>query len=98
MFKRRPEAEAKSVRIFFEDRAIETVAEGSLAAALLCAGIDVLRSSAISGEARAPHCMIGACYECLVEIDGVQGQQACLTPVRDGMRVTRQAPAPKVEI
>ncbi len=98
MFKKRPDAGAKTVRIFFDDRPIETAAEISVAAALLCAGVDAVRSSAVTGEARAPHCMIGVCYECMVEIDGAQGRQACLTQVRDGMRVTHQAPAPKVEI
>jgi predicted molibdopterin-dependent oxidoreductase YjgC len=98
MFRKRPETGAKTLRIFFEDQPIEAASESSVAAALLCAGIDVLRSSAVSGEARGPHCMIGTCYECMVEIDGAQGHQACLTQVRDGMRVKRQAPAPKVEI
>jgi predicted molibdopterin-dependent oxidoreductase YjgC len=34
--------------------------------------------------------MIGHCFECLVEIDGVGNRQACLTLVREGMRVRRQ--------
>ena len=98
MFKKRPDGGGKTVRIFFEDDPIEAASDSSVAAALLCAGIDTLRVSTVSGEARAPHCMIGACYECLVEVDGALGRQACLTPVRDGMRVKRQAPAPKAEI
>jgi len=98
MFKKRPDPRGKTVRIFFEDSPIEAAAGSTVAAALLCAGIDALRSSAVSGEARAPHCMIGACYECMVEIDDLPAQQACLTAVRDGMRIKRQAPAPKVEI
>jgi len=34
--------------------------------------------------------MMGACFDCLVEIDGVPNRQACMTPARDGMRVKRQ--------
>jgi NADH dehydrogenase/NADH:ubiquinone oxidoreductase subunit G len=33
--------------------------------------------------------MIGNCYECLVEIDGMPYRQACLTTVADGMRIRR---------
>ena len=44
------------------------------------------RSTAVSGAPRAPYCMMGACFECVVNIDGQQ-VQACMVPVRDGMRV-----------
>jgi NADH dehydrogenase/NADH:ubiquinone oxidoreductase subunit G len=33
--------------------------------------------------------MIGNCYDCLVEIDGMPYRQACLTIVADGMRIHR---------
>ena len=39
---------------------------------------------------RAPFCMMGACFECLVEIDGRANQRACQVRVRGGMRVRRQ--------
>ena len=32
---------------------------------------------------------MGICFECLVTIDGESDRQACLEPVRDGMRVDR---------
>jgi predicted molibdopterin-dependent oxidoreductase YjgC len=34
--------------------------------------------------------MMGVCFECLVAIDGVGSRQACLVPVRDGMRIETQ--------
>jgi len=34
--------------------------------------------------------MMGTCFECLMEIDGVQNRQACMTTVADGMIVKRQ--------
>jgi predicted molibdopterin-dependent oxidoreductase YjgC len=34
--------------------------------------------------------MMGVCFECLVEVDGKPGRQACLTTVRDGMVIRRQ--------
>ena len=39
---------------------------------------------------------MGVCFECLVEIDGVPNQQACLVPVSEGMSVRRQEGAPQV--
>ncbi|MEQ9200172.1 MAG: (2Fe-2S)-binding protein [Rhodospirillales bacterium] len=65
-----------------------TVASGSsLASALLLAGRAPWRGSNVSGEPRAPYCMMGACFECVVEIDGVPGRQSCLVAVRPGMKV-----------
>ena len=46
--------------------------------------------NAVSGSPRAPYCMMGVCFDCLMEIDGVGNRQACLTPVADGMQVRRQ--------
>ncbi len=60
----------------------------NLAAALLAAGVDVFRHTPVSGAPRAPFCMMGACFDCLVEIDGVS-RQACMLEVTEGMVVTR---------
>lgn len=40
---------------------------------------------------RTPYCMMGVCFECLVEIDGRPNVQGCMVPVHDGMCVRRQA-------
>ena len=47
----------------------------------------------MSGAKRAPYCMMGVCFECLVTIDGVGNRQACLIPVSAGMRVETQSGA-----
>ncbi len=62
----------------------------SLAAAALIAGLLPTRRTAVSGAPRAPYCMIGVCYDCLMEVDGVANVQACLTPVRPGMAACTQ--------
>jgi predicted molibdopterin-dependent oxidoreductase YjgC len=31
---------------------------------------------------------MGVCFECLVTIDGRSGRQACITSVRQGMKVS----------
>ena len=61
----------------------------TLAAALLGLTGDATRQTAW-GESRAPYCMMGVCFDCLVEVDGTLNTQACMTHVRDGMIVKRQ--------
>lgn len=71
------------------DGAMLSLPEGSnLAAALLAAGIDVFRHTPVSGAPRAPFCMMGACFDCLIELDGVT-RQACMLEVTEGMVITR---------
>ena len=40
-----------------------------------------------TGEARAPVCGMGICYECRVTINDVAHQRACMVIVEHGMRV-----------
>jgi len=44
----------------------------------------------VSAAPRCPYCLMGTCFECLVEIDGEPNRQACMTPVAPGMRVAVQ--------
>lgn len=60
----------------------------SVAAALLATGEIVARVSPSSGKPCSPHCLMGICYECLMEIDGYQSQ-ACMTEVQEGMVINR---------
>lgn len=48
------------------------------------------RRAAVSGTSRSAYCAMGVCFECLVEIDGMPNQQACLRRVQDGMTITTQ--------
>jgi predicted molibdopterin-dependent oxidoreductase YjgC len=59
----------------------------TVAAALLQSGLAACRTTPVSGAPRGPFCMMGVCFDCLVEVDGVPNVQACMTRVRDGMRV-----------
>ena len=59
----------------------------TVAAALLAAGHWTFRRNH-GGAVRGPYCAMGACQECLVEIDGVANRRACLHPVAPGMKVT----------
>lgn len=61
----------------------------SLAAALLAHSGDSSRETA-TGAGRTAFCMMGVCFDCLVDVDGQPNTQACMTLVRDGMIVKRQ--------
>jgi predicted molibdopterin-dependent oxidoreductase YjgC len=90
---RRIDRGAKTLRFEFDGRSLQAVEGDSVAAALLGAGVIGLRNTPVSGAPRAPYCMMGVCFDCLVEIDGVPNRQACLTPVAEGMVVARQCGA-----
>ncbi len=79
-----------TVMIEFEGKPVEARKGDSVAAALLAAGHRIFRSTPISGAARGPFCLMGTCFECLVEIDGIGNQQACMIEVREGIRIKRQ--------
>ena len=81
---------AEIVTIYLDDAPLRVPAGETVAAALLAAGVAVFHSAPRHGTPRGPYCMIGNCYECLVEIDGMPYRQACLTTVADGMRVQRR--------
>ncbi|MCC7047518.1 MAG: (2Fe-2S)-binding protein [Alphaproteobacteria bacterium] len=89
MFRRLHEP-ASAVTIQVDGSPVRAAAGDSVAAALLATDNPACRQSPASGADRAPFCMIGACFECLMEIDGVPNRQACLVPVREGMQVRRQ--------
>jgi predicted molibdopterin-dependent oxidoreductase YjgC len=88
MFNRHDETRA-TWRMSFDGQPIEAKSGETVAAALLAAGIVDFRDSAASGAARGPWCLMGVCFDCLVEIDGVANRQACLVPAADGMAVRR---------
>jgi hypothetical protein len=89
MFRRLDDSGAV-LRFEFEGRTIEARAGDSVAAALLAAGELAFRETPVTGALRAPWCMMGVCFDCLVEIDGIAGRQACMIAAAEGMRVRRQ--------
>ena len=90
MFKRADGDARRSVTIHVEGEAVTAREGDTVSAALLASGLDVRRSTAVSGAKRLPYCMMGVCFDCLVTIDGVGNRQGCLVPVADGMRIEIQ--------
>lgn len=92
MFRRLDDALTPGRRVALTvDGATISAWEGEpLAAALLAAGRGVCRTTPVGAAPRAPYCMMGVCFECLVTVDGMGSRQACLVPVRAGMVVETQ--------
>jgi NADH dehydrogenase/NADH:ubiquinone oxidoreductase subunit G len=97
MFKRVVPIGTEKVTVTVEGRSISLPKGDSVAAAVFTAGFRHTRHSAVSGAPRAPYCMMGICFDCLVEINGVPNQQACMTPVQDGMQIKLQVGPRSIE-
>ena len=78
------------VTFTFDGVPIEAREGEPIAAALLAAGIRVLRTMPRSGEARGGYCMVGRCPDCAVVVDGIPNIRSCVTPVADGLQVRTQ--------
>ena len=84
------------VRLTIAGRQVTARAGESVAMAALASGIIPTRHAPVSGAPRAPYCLMGVCFECLMTIDGRPNRQACMTPVRDGMEVEPQFARPSL--
>jgi predicted molibdopterin-dependent oxidoreductase YjgC len=81
------------VTIWWDGKPLQARPDDSIAVALLAAGVTATRVTAASGAPRGPYCMMGACFECLAEVDGRPNIQTCMTQVQDGMRIRPQTGA-----
>lgn len=90
MFQRLQPEDGARVTLTIAGRTVDANEGDTVAAALLAADVGHCRTTPVSGASRAPYCMMGVCFDCLVTIDGVGNRQACLTPVRNGMVVEIQ--------
>ena len=90
MFRRLHEPDGQSVTIDFDGEILKVGAQESVAAALLTTDPGYSRKTPVSAAPRLPFCMMGVCFDCLVEIDGVPNRQACMEIVEEGMKVRRQ--------
>lgn len=80
----------RPVKFTFEGREVSGYEGEPVAAALLAAGIRVLRESPRLHRPRGFFCAIGNCSSCLMVVDGVPNVRVCVEPLREGMRVARQ--------
>lgn len=81
------------VEFRFEGKVLGGRPGQSIGAALYAAGVKTLSWSSKYRRPRGMRCVAGACPNCTLVVDGVQGVQSCITPLRGGERVERQRPA-----
>jgi predicted molibdopterin-dependent oxidoreductase YjgC len=93
MFRRLHDDPRPAVTIHLDGEAVAAREGDTVAAAMLAIDAGHTRTTPVSGAPRLPFCMMGVCFDCLMEIDGVPNKQACLVRVRDGMQVRRQTGA-----
>ncbi|MBC9177378.1 (2Fe-2S)-binding protein [Pseudoroseomonas ludipueritiae] len=72
-----------------DGRAIAAMEGDTLLTALLAGGAGHLRESEFGDGGRAGFCLMGACQDCWVSVEGLGRVRACATLARDGMKVRR---------
>lgn len=77
-------------RFTFDGRPVPAAPGQTVAAALWADGVRSWRTTRGTGAPRGLFCGIGACFDCLVTIDGARNQRACLIPARPDQVVTTQ--------
>lgn len=74
---------------FVLDGAPVAALEGDSLLTAVLAQSGYLRASEFGDGLRAGFCLMGACQDCWVNIEGGARVRACTTPVAEGMRVSR---------
>ena len=91
MFKRLEKLNKNDVvTVNIEGEDVQVPKGETVAATVLVHNLGYTRTSPLSGKPRAPLCMMGVCFECLMEIDGLSNVQACQIEVAEGMKIRRQ--------
>lgn len=80
------------VAIRFDGTPLEALPGETIAAALSAAGILAFRKTG-SGAPRGLWCGMGACFDCLVTVNGRANQRACMTKILPDMHVESAVPA-----
>lgn len=81
----------KKIRLKVDGKSVAAYEGETVHAALTAAGIRRLKDSKLNhtklNRARGVFCGMGICYECLVTINHIPDQRACMTLVEDQMEI-----------
>jgi predicted molibdopterin-dependent oxidoreductase YjgC len=80
----------QSIAITVDGEAVAGIAGQSVAAVLLAAGRMSWRTTR-SGAPRGVFCGIGACFDCLLTVNGVPDVRACRRRAADGDEIRTQS-------
>lgn len=90
MFKKLHDLNNAPLTILVDGKPVDAECGETVAAVLLRQQGLASRTTPVHGTPRAPFCMMGVCFDCLVIVNGVASTQSCLTIVQPGMSVERQ--------
>lgn len=76
----------KPITIYVNGKPFSAQKGDTIASALLANGIKVFRYTK-KGFPRSLFCAIGYCSDCLVKVNGKTNVRACLTKVKEGMKI-----------
>ncbi|SDB73330.1 (2Fe-2S)-binding protein [Belnapia rosea] len=77
------------IRFVFEGQEVTARAGDTLLTAILAGDGGFLRTSEFGDGPRAGFCLMGACQDCRVFVEGQGRVRACTTPCAPGLRVRR---------
>ena len=87
----------KQITITVDGKSIAAYEGEILHGTLTAAGIQILGSTMKRHQPRGVLCGMGICYQCLVRINGIPDQRACMTPVEDGMVIETDQKTPLMQ-
>jgi predicted molibdopterin-dependent oxidoreductase YjgC len=76
--------------VTFDGRPLPVQAGQTVAAVLLAAGVRSWRTTRFAGRPRGLFCGIGACFDCLVTVNGTPSVRACLVSAKPGDVISTQ--------
>lgn len=77
----------RRITVTLNSKPVSTEQGQSVGAVLMGEGIKAWRTTRNEGKPRGLFCGIGACYDCLVTIDGQPNQRACMVEACDSMNI-----------
>ena len=80
----------REVTFTFNGETFKGVEGQSIAAALMARGVRQLRKTRFDEEPRLIFCGIGVCFDCVVVVNGVANQRACLIEIVEGAKIESQ--------
>lgn len=82
----------RPIQIEVDGEPVQAFDGETIAAALIASGRKVFRHTS-SDRPRGIFCGMGACFDCVVQVDDDPSVRSCITPVRAGMKIRTVKPA-----
>jgi len=77
-----------AVTVTVDGEPVQAYLGETVAAALIAHSGSLALRTTHGGSARGLYCGMGVCFDCLVAVDGVPNTRACMTWVRNGMKIS----------